>query len=736
MTMTMTKLEAALWYAGRGYPVFPCIPGTKFPFAGSAGSKDATTDTQQITTWWTHSPDANVAIGTGHTSRLYVVDIDAPVSALMPLLPTTWTARTRSGGWHYIYQMPDGMRLPNTAKGSPNAVHVDADTRGEGGYILVFPSVVEGAPYAWINDIDPVPLPQWIIDKVKPRPTVALVQSSFRLTSTSWAEKALDEECMSVASTSEGGRNQNLIRASFKIGQIVGSGHLSPGVAADRLLSSALSCGLGQRESMSTITRGIKAGTDKPRNPASKPVEVFDAGYYLDADEVIAVVDKPKKKTDKQRDADRWGLLNDVRALGGLCDSFSGWVIRGADHAQPGLTIAALIALGSAVAGRRLIYRRSTSSLYVVSLASSGEGKNRPQSCLSRVLDDVWPALRGPNSFSSGPSFVDGVRTATNAGVATCMVLDEYGMQLANMMGPRAASHRQDIKQSLTELSTKGSDKWSPALSLVKGGGKIDLVAPVVVLLGSTTPESLHSVLTSTDVADGFVGRHVWMRAQSVLPEWQPTETRGDDGSIPAEVRAAVAAIRLRHEAWHLALPDCSSNGLDVSRVYDPINVADDEDARLILTECKFKADNHRRDGTRKQIPNAVLARLPEFASRVALALATLAQPESDCPCVTGEIARVAVAIAEESAETFAASLANNQRPDWNDPEAQARYVMSALRQSSGGMDWSDLLRGCRRLTARTISEVVDRLAEEKEIAVDSVQGQGRTGKAVRILKV
>ena len=134
MTMTMTKLEAALWYAGRGYPVFPCIPGTKFPFAGSAGSKDATTDTQQITTWWTHSPDANVAIGTGHTSRLYVVDIDAPVSALMPLLPTTWTARTRSGGWHYIYKMPDGMRLPNTAKGSPNAVHVDADTRGEGGY--------------------------------------------------------------------------------------------------------------------------------------------------------------------------------------------------------------------------------------------------------------------------------------------------------------------------------------------------------------------------------------------------------------------------------------------------------------------------------------------------------------------------------------------------------------------------------------------------------------------------
>ncbi len=158
------------------------------------------------------------------------------------------------------------------------------------------------------------------------------------------------------------------------------------------------------------------------------------------------------------------------------------------------------------MAGRRLVYRRSTSSLYVVSMASSGEGKNRPQSCLSRVIDECWPALRGPNSFSSGPAFVDGVRKAVGAGVATCLVLDEYGMQLGNMMGPRAATHRQDIKQSLTELSTKGTDKWSPAVSLVKGGGKLDLIAPVVTVLGSTTPESLHSVLTSVDVADGFVG--------------------------------------------------------------------------------------------------------------------------------------------------------------------------------------------------------------------------------------
>ena len=117
-------------------------------------------------------------------------------------------------------------------------------------------------------------------------------------------------------------------------------------------------------------------------------------------------------------------------------------------------------------------------------------------------------------------------------------------------------------------------------------------------------------------------------------------------------------------------------------------------------------------------MPHAVLARLPEFASRIAMVLAVLAQPEAEAPTVTGEIARVAVLIADESARVFSASLAANQRPAWDDPEAQAKYVLSASRRSDGSLSRADLLRACRRLTSRTIGEVLTRLAEEKEIVV------------------
>jgi hypothetical protein len=707
------------------------------PFARTNGCKDATTDEATIRRWWEAAPTANVAIATGSVSGLYVVDVDVPSSEVMPLLPTTWTARTRGGGWHYIYAVTEA--LPNTNKKAANSVHADADTRGEGGYILVYPSVIDGKAYTWVNDVEPAPLPQWIADKVRPKAETRLAtRQMFQMVSTSWAGKALEEECQKVASTGEGGRNEALNRAAFKVGQIVAGGHLSASQAGQALDSAAAECGLPERERRSTIERSIKAGMASPRHPERREwIDPFngqeitiDPVEVLEADTVAIGPVKPAKP---DSDAARWRLLNDVRALGGLCDSFSAWVIRGADHPQPGLTIGALLALGSVIAGRRLVYRRSLSSLYVVSMANSAEGKNRPQSCLARVIDEVWPALQGPNSFSSGPAFVDGVRKAVNMGTGTVLVLDEYGMQLGNMMGPRAASHRQDIKQSLTELATKGTDKWSPALSLVKGGGKLDLWAPSVTILGSTTPESLHSVLTSTDVADGFVGRHVWCRAQDVLPLWQPPEMRGDDG-IPIDVRSAVLVLKERHEAWNMALPVQTSGGLDEIRLYDPCHMGETDEAREALLAHKLACDEDRRTGKRMEIPRAVLGRVPEFAARMAMVLAVLSQPEQDCPTVALEHVRVAIALADESARTFAASLAANQRPDWNDPEAQAGYVLSALRGSGGSLARADLLRACRRLTARTIGEVLARLAEEGEIVLLKEAATGGREKEVILL--
>ena len=39
---------------------------------------DATTDQDQIMTWWTQQPDFNVALATGPASGVFAVDVDSP----------------------------------------------------------------------------------------------------------------------------------------------------------------------------------------------------------------------------------------------------------------------------------------------------------------------------------------------------------------------------------------------------------------------------------------------------------------------------------------------------------------------------------------------------------------------------------------------------------------------------------------------------------------------------------
>lgn len=143
-------LQAALWYADLGYPVFPCAPGQKTPLTGH-GLLDATTDAEQIEQWWTQHPDANVAL---RTDGLVAIDIDGESNpwladepdkrAELEKAPTSLTPR---GGRQHLFRQPEGRAWRNTA--SRIAPHVD--TRANGGYICVTPSVVNSKPYRWAD---------------------------------------------------------------------------------------------------------------------------------------------------------------------------------------------------------------------------------------------------------------------------------------------------------------------------------------------------------------------------------------------------------------------------------------------------------------------------------------------------------------------------------------------------------------------------------------------------------
>jgi hypothetical protein len=117
---------------------------TKKPLTAH-GFYDATRDPEQIERWWRRWPSANVAI---RTEGLFVLDLDPGSEGwLSPdeeyTLAGVPCQSTPRGGRHYLFSQDPGAGWRNTTGDTPGGLHPDVDTRADGGYVLVEPSVVE-----------------------------------------------------------------------------------------------------------------------------------------------------------------------------------------------------------------------------------------------------------------------------------------------------------------------------------------------------------------------------------------------------------------------------------------------------------------------------------------------------------------------------------------------------------------------------------------------------------------
>jgi len=183
-----TLLDAALSYGSLGWPVYAvhsirnshctCTLGEKCEHPGKHpscehGLKDATTDQAQITRWFAGN-HANVAIVTGPTSGLVVLDVDLRHGGFQTLkaltdkhgpLPKTPTSHTGGGGLHILFAY-------QPIKSRPLADKPGLDIKGDGGSFVAPPSLhISGVRYAWQPDMGPetplAPIPDWLLELAK-----------------------------------------------------------------------------------------------------------------------------------------------------------------------------------------------------------------------------------------------------------------------------------------------------------------------------------------------------------------------------------------------------------------------------------------------------------------------------------------------------------------------------------------------------------------------------------------
>lgn len=147
-------LDMALYAAGRGFRVFPLVPGSRIPYRretmnaalglpadAPGGFHHGTTDPVAIAAMWA-GDRAGAAIGIATGQGIIALDVDekggksgsATLQALGHTVPATASQRTLSGGSHYLFDVPAGQPAPSDAGEIGEAL----DRRGDGGFIVLY----------------------------------------------------------------------------------------------------------------------------------------------------------------------------------------------------------------------------------------------------------------------------------------------------------------------------------------------------------------------------------------------------------------------------------------------------------------------------------------------------------------------------------------------------------------------------------------------------------------------
>lgn len=271
--MRSNNLRAALAFAKRGIPIFPCVPRGKKPI-NKHGCLGATSDPAVIRDWWLREPNANLAVATGARAGIFVLDVDGNEgeSSLRHLvstygdLPNTVEYTTGGGGRHIWFRLPEG---PAEIRNSVSRLGAHLDVRGEGGSAIVPPSIHgSGRRYRWSPTsahaiAEP---PDWLIALVR-KPKVVAQRSTILPPSNieRYVAAAVVNEFQQLEEAVKGTRNDALNKTAFALAQFVACGALPNDWTREQLERRAVNLGLSVIEARCTIESGFHSGLALPR---------------------------------------------------------------------------------------------------------------------------------------------------------------------------------------------------------------------------------------------------------------------------------------------------------------------------------------------------------------------------------------------------------------------------------------------------------------------------------------
>jgi hypothetical protein len=265
-------------------------------------------------------------------------------------------------------------------------------------------------------------------------------------------------------------------------------------------------------ESIETYIKGLLA-VDTPMQECIDNIIDFDdkcTVYFSKPvyDHAVEAYTKVKAEVEAQKES----IVEKVRSTAPdfyfipsyFIGELTSYILNTAPVPQENLALGAAIALTATVACNRYRYGSIWPNLYILNVAHSGMGKERPQEVIPQILNEInHPYLVGTDYYTSEKAVLVGLKDEANVRID---IIDEAGgfLKAANDMTGR--SYQYNISNLLSKLWSKSASEYLGRVSAMDG--KHGAVKhPCVNILASTTPKGFQEAITGADYEKGFMAR-------------------------------------------------------------------------------------------------------------------------------------------------------------------------------------------------------------------------------------
>ena len=460
---------------------YPCGVGNKnagkHPYTKN-GLNDASSDSAIIEKMFNGRTDLNVAIATGVSSGVFVVDVDGESSLEGKEIPLTLTVSTGRGR-HLYFNLPD-FEVRSTTHILP-----DVDIRAGGGYVVAAGSTHRSGVKYISNDAPIVDAPSWLLDilREKAQKRTATVSSSYNGDGEwSFADVQRMLNCIPPD-------------CSYTDWLNVGFGLHSAGFPCS-MWDTWSRCGSKYiNGDCDTRWKGFRK--DEGRSIGSVVYLAQENGWLPPSYKEVYIA--PQVVAAK---------VQELPPIGGLVGAIADWITSTAIRPQPVLSLAAALSFVGMLKGHRWCGATNLrTNLLIMSLAPSACGKEHPQYCISQLAEACGLSNNMMGKPTSGAGLLTGLKKGNGISLLN---IDELGRFIGNISMKSSGGFQREIVDYIIEMFSKAGGIFrGRQYANEKENPQVVLQNPHLCCLGSTVKEKLQAACTSSEIIDGFLNRWI-----------------------------------------------------------------------------------------------------------------------------------------------------------------------------------------------------------------------------------